>query len=101
MKAFLAAAFVVTGLPTVAALGQEGVTVTAPKQVCRRMEVPASGSRISRRRVCMTAAQWRARSEASRDDAEDDVAALNDLSREIEGPSQTLERKIIGARGPH
>ena len=64
MKAFLAAALVVAVLPAVAAAGQEsGVTVNAPKQICRRMEVPASGSRISRRRVCMSAAQWRARSD--------------------------------------
>ena len=78
MKAFLAAAFVVTGVPMVAAVGQEsGVVVNAPKQICRRMEVPASGSRISRRRVCMTAAQWRQRSEDSAGDIEDELDVVS------------------------
>jgi hypothetical protein len=77
MKALIAAALVVTAVPVVAAASQDsGVTVEAPKQVCRRMEVPASGSRISRRRVCMTAAQWRERSPASTDDAEDQLDVL-------------------------
>jgi hypothetical protein len=77
MKTLIAAALVVTVVPMVAAVGQEaGVTVNAPKQVCRRMEVPASGSRIARRRVCMTAAQWRARSDVSTDDAEDVLDVL-------------------------
>jgi hypothetical protein len=78
MRASIAAALVVTAVPVVSAASQEsGVTVNAPKQVCRRMEVPASGSRISRRRVCMTAAQWRERSGASTDDAEDELDVVN------------------------
>jgi hypothetical protein len=78
MKAFLAAALVVAVLPAVAAAGQEaGVTVNAPKQVCRRMEVPASGSRISRRRVCMTAAQWRARSQDPGGEIEDELDVVS------------------------
>jgi hypothetical protein len=78
MKAFIAAAVVVTAMPVVSALGQEsGVVVNAPKQVCRRMEVPASGSRISRRRVCMTAAQWRQRSEDSAGDIEDELDVVS------------------------
>jgi hypothetical protein len=42
------------------------------------MEVPMSGSRISRRRVCMTAAQWRARGDGAVDDA---VAELDVMER--------------------
>jgi hypothetical protein len=77
MRALIAAALVVTAVPVVATASQGGdVTVEAPKQVCRRMEVPASGSRISRRRVCMTAAQWRERSGATTDDAEDQLDVL-------------------------
>jgi hypothetical protein len=78
MKAFIAAALVVTGVPMAAAVSQEtGVIVNAPKQVCRRMEVPASGSRISRRRVCMTAAQWRARSQDSGGEIEDELDVIS------------------------
>ena len=78
MRALIAAAIVVTGVPVVAAVGQEpGVTISAPKQICRRMEVPASGSRISRRRVCMTAAQWRARSEDSAGEIEDELDVVS------------------------
>jgi hypothetical protein len=78
MKTIIAAALVVTGVPMVAAIGQEsGVVVNAPKQICRRMEVPASGSRISRRRVCMTAAQWRARSQDSGGEIEDELDVIS------------------------
>jgi hypothetical protein len=98
MKALIAAAIVVTGVPLVAAVGQEaGVTVNAPKQICRRMEVPASGSRISRRRVCMTAAQWRARTAAPTDDAEDE---LDVLSRSDSGYSNPNNFKAKGDASP-
>ena len=98
MKALLAAAIVVTGVPLVAAVGQEsGVTVNAPKQICRRMEVPASGSRISRRRVCMTAAQWRARTAEPTDDAEDE---LDVLSRSDAGYANPNNFKAKGNASP-
>jgi hypothetical protein len=98
MKALIAAAIVVTGVPLVAAVGQEsGVTVSAPKQICRRMEVPASGSRISRRRVCMTAAQWRERTAAPTDDAEDELEVH---SRSDPGYSNPNNFKAINGAEP-
>ena len=100
MRALIAAALVVTAVPVAAAASQEnGVTVEAPKQVCRRMEVPASGSRISRRRVCMTAAQWRARNAGS---SEEDLAELDALNRDtlaVPGGS-ALQKTMLGGRLP-
>jgi hypothetical protein len=95
MRALIAVAVVVTATPVVGALGQDGVIVNAPKQICRRMEVPASGSRISRRRVCMTAAQWRAR---SADDSTDDVEDEFDVTSRAD-PARTNPNGFK-ARGP-
>jgi hypothetical protein len=96
MRALIAASLVVTAVPVVAAASQEsGVTVEAPKQVCRRTEVPASGSRIQRRRVCMTAAQWRERSQDSGDDVEYGEDKLDLLTR-----GNTQGRSNFKARGP-
>lgn len=96
MKALIAASLVVTAIPVVATAAQEGgVTVEAPKQVCRRMEVPASGSRIQRHRVCMTAAQWRERARDSGDDLEYAEDKLDLLTR-----GNTQGRSAFKARGP-
>jgi hypothetical protein len=86
MKALIAVAAIVTAVPVVAAAGQDGATVRAPKQVCRYMEVN-SASRIARRRVCMTASQWRSRSGNPSDDAEDALAVLNREDPAHSGPN--------------
>jgi hypothetical protein len=76
MKAILAAALVVVALPTMAAFGQEGVVVRAPRQMCRWVAT-SSQSRIARRKVCTTAAQRRAPQESSAEDVEDELDVIS------------------------
>ena len=91
MRALIAASLLVTAMPMVAASGQDGIIVKAPRQICRRVTT-TSESRIARTKVCLTATEWRARSEGSSDDYED---KLNLLSR---GNSQG--QNAFKARGP-
>jgi hypothetical protein len=92
MKMRLAIAMVVTALPLTAAAAQEdapttpnpvivtGDAPTPPRQICRR--VPAmSGSHVSRVRICKTAAEWRAMSDMSADDAQDRLEVLTVAQR--------------------
>lgn len=48
-----------------------------PRVICRRVEA-LSGSHVSRTRICRTAAQWRAASDSSVDDA---TATIDTLSQ--------------------
>ena len=72
MKALIAIAVTMFSVPVLAAGSNEEETAQPKqeRQVCRRIDV-ASETRVSRRRVCMTAAQWRARSDISTDEAEE------------------------------
>jgi hypothetical protein len=100
MKALIVAALVVTGAPVIAmASAQEGVTVEAPKQVCRRMEVPMSGSRISRRRVCTTAEQWRARAASGDGATTDDAEGMLDVIGRA-NPAYRSPNGFSGGGGP-
>jgi hypothetical protein len=79
MKALIAIAMVVTGTPLLAAdpAPADGASNAPPppRQICRRVEA-ISGSHVSRARVCRTAAQWRAMSDSSTDDANDTFTTL-------------------------
>ena len=83
MKALVAVALVLTSVPVVAVFAAENAdnqeqasdTPKQERQICRRMDV-ASQTRVSRRRVCMTAAQWRARSDGSTDDTANELSVL-------------------------
>jgi hypothetical protein len=69
MKAFLAAAIVVTSAPLIAAQsGGPAVQSKEEPRICRRI-VSGSQTRLHRQRVCLTATQWNARSEMSADEA--------------------------------
>ena len=91
MKALVAVALVLTSLPVVAAFAadnqeQASNTPKQERQICRRVET-SSETRVARRRVCMTAAQWRAQSDGSTDDA---AAELSVMGRETIGtPGRT------------
>jgi len=81
MKALVAVALVLTSAPVVAAFAADSQEPAAdtPKQerqICRRVET-ASETRVARRRVCMTAAQWRARSDGSTDDAANELSVMS------------------------
>lgn len=89
MKALIAFALIATSAPAPAApppdtssSQDQHVVVTAtptaspPRLICRRVEA-LTGSHVSRVRTCHTAAQWRALSDSSVDDAMDDLAVIN------------------------
>lgn len=74
MKLLIAAALIVTSAPVVAvAASADGdkAEQTKERRICRRTNVQMSQSRLGRGRVCLTAAQWRARGDMSVDDAMD------------------------------
>lgn len=74
MKALIAVAVVITSMPVLAAASDEpGAEAKQERKICRRVGVAASQTRLGRQRVCMTAAQWRARSDMSVDDAMDSL----------------------------
>ena len=80
MKAFIVAALVLTSVPVVAVVAAENQeqasdTTKQERQICRRVDI-ASQTRVSRRRVCMTAAQWRARSDGSTDDTAEELSVI-------------------------
>lgn len=91
MRVMLAIAIAVTGAPLFAAGAQPNTSSTPnppivvtgtptpapPRMICRRVEA-LSGSHLSRARVCRTAAQWRAMSDSSVDDA---TATIDQLSQ--------------------
>jgi hypothetical protein len=91
MKALVAVALVLTSAPVVAAFAadnqeQASDTPKQERQICRRVET-SSETRVARRRLCMTAAQWRARSDSSTDDA---AAEFSVIGREtLETPGRT------------
>jgi len=72
MKALIAAALVVSAVPVIAGSGQEGATsVREERKVCRALDINP-GSRVQRRRACMTATQWRAHGDSqSKTDLDD------------------------------
>ncbi|HEY5712216.1 MAG TPA: hypothetical protein VIT38_09990 [Allosphingosinicella sp.] len=78
MKALLAISILLTGIPLFAAAAEQGASSEQPRpqrQICRR--IPAiAGPGIQRVRVCRTAAEWRARSDISVDDAHDTLGPL-------------------------
>jgi hypothetical protein len=81
MKVLLAVAAVATSMPLLAAEGPDQTASQASQPsrerlVCRRVGVVSSQSRLGRQRVCMTAAQWRARSDMSADDVEGGLSPL-------------------------
>jgi membrane protein implicated in regulation of membrane protease activity len=80
MKVLLAVAAVATSMPLLAAeSGDQKASQpnqTQERLVCRRVGVVASQSRLGRQRVCMTAAQWRARSDMSADDVMDGMEPM-------------------------
>lgn len=81
MKLAFAVALIVSSTPLLAAPGDtpdgtqgEARTEQAkerPRLICRRVQAVRSQTRLGRQRVCRTAAQWRARSDISVDDAMD------------------------------
>ena len=79
MKALIAIAMAVTGTPLLAAepaaSDSASNTPPPPRMICRRVEA-LSGSHVSRTRVCRTAAQWRAMSDSSTDDANQTFTTL-------------------------
>ena len=106
MKKLIAIALAVTAAPLFSAAAQEPVATTpnpvvvtgsAPvpaRQICRR--IPAmSGSHVSRVRVCKTAAEWRAMTDMSADDAQDRLEVLTVAQR---GPRDGYSGSA--ARGP-
>lgn len=65
MKAFIAFAVVAVSTPLVAAVSDETPAAKSPnRMICRHVNVRTSETRMGGRRICRTAAQWR----ASRDD---------------------------------
>jgi hypothetical protein len=80
MKTLVAVALVLTSVPVVAAFAadnqeQASNTPKQERQICRRVET-SSETRVARRRVCMTAAQWRALSDGSTDDAANELSVM-------------------------
>lgn len=71
MKALIAAALVVTSAPVIAtvASGEEQAEQPKERLICRRVNMARTQTRLGRGRVCLTAAQWRARGDMSVDDA--------------------------------
>ena len=89
MKTLLAIGLIVTALPVAAsAAPADGAASGEPRRdrrICRRVET-ASESRVPGRRLCLTAAQWRARSDADTDEA---VAIIDSRSRNTENEGYT------------
>jgi hypothetical protein len=100
MKALIAIAMAVTGTPLLAAEPAASDSASnsqpPPRMICRRVEA-LSGSHLSRTRVCRTAAQWRAMSDSSVDDARDTISALGS-SQTQPTDGYTSDR---GAHTPH
>jgi len=83
-----------------AATAAPDVTVTGDAQrsqhiVCRRVET-VGASRIVRRRVCRPAAEWRAMSDSSTDDAMDTLTVVGRESLAVPGTSGS---RSFGAPG--
>lgn len=82
MKTLIVAALVVTSTPVVAAAaagGEDKAEQAKERRICRRVNTSASQTRIGRGRLCLTAAQWRARTgEISVDD---EMSSLDPISR--------------------
>ena len=89
MKALIVATMLLTGAPAFAAADSNQPTAAEPRQerrICRRVDGRTSATRVTSRRLCLTAAQWRARSDAPVDDA---IEILDMRSRNIESESWT------------
>jgi hypothetical protein len=73
MRSILVAALLAAGtMPALAAASESTASnATGPereRRICRRLDAGRSESRVTRRRVCLTAAQWRSRAESPIDD---------------------------------
>ena len=89
MKAMVAVALLMMPAPALAVAGSEDQSASSrsERRHCTRVEV-TSGSRMSHRRVCLTAAEWRERLGpdwrqrlAGRDSPEEDMDSVDNRAR--------------------
>jgi hypothetical protein len=104
MKALIAFAVVVTSAPVIAAATEEGASAQSKERlICRRVpNLSSSSSRLNNQRVCRTAAQWRALSDASVDENMSSLGAMSqDINSPVNGFTQGESRSGMPKTGPN